>query len=570
MSFLRSKLNQLQHLSDEMISSLISGELTTVQGFRARAHIEKCWRCRSRREAFEKAAMQITEHRNRMAEGIPTNPERRAKLITDLRQRTTERRVPQPLWTRSIFNFQTRIGHQMNPILASTLIVVAGTFLLIWVWQRSLSPVNAAQLMRRAEASDATASLNKPGVIYQKIRITTPRINVERELYRDPRGIRHRRPEAVKTGVEPVLRMLSSVGVSWDTPLSAAAYREWHDQQVLVTDEVRKEDGGLLKLISKVSNNWIQEESLTVRASDFHPVERTIETRSYGTIEIAELNYAALPWTGVNDALFEPLAGSEPLKTHLSPMVPSALPSQVELDSAELSVRLALNKLHADEGEQISVSRSGHAVEVKGVVETEARKRELISQLRQLPHVNAEILSIPELQSVPQSRTTTQSVTMQSVDVQPSPLEKYLATQADREDELSDASQHLLDAALKVRQNADELITIEKRFAALNESDAKKSTLAQLVDSYSERLSAGLDTENSTLRSLGFEDQQPPPPNPTRIDLASEVDRNETLCRELIAGSGETAKSASEIILEIYESTSRIRLAIVALPRSAK
>ncbi len=47
MSFLLRKLNRLQHLSDETLSRLLSGELSTFRSIRARAHIAKCWGCRS-------------------------------------------------------------------------------------------------------------------------------------------------------------------------------------------------------------------------------------------------------------------------------------------------------------------------------------------------------------------------------------------------------------------------------------------------------------------------------------------------------------------------------------------
>jgi len=101
MNFLIGRLSRFQHLSDETISRLIAGELATVRAFSSRSHIEKCWQCRSRREAFERAAMQVTEHRNRLVEGTPPNPQRRELLLADLRRRA-EQSAPQPIWTRSI------------------------------------------------------------------------------------------------------------------------------------------------------------------------------------------------------------------------------------------------------------------------------------------------------------------------------------------------------------------------------------------------------------------------------------------------------------------------------------
>jgi hypothetical protein len=454
----------------------------------------------------------------------------------------------------------------MSPLFSSTAIIVTAAVLLIWVWQRSeRNVVDAAQLLHRAVLSDAALSREQMGVIYQNVRITTPRAKVEHGIYRDPRGIRHRRPESANATTASVQHVLSAVGVDWDSPLSAASYRDWHGRHTSVSDEVRRDNGNLLTLISRVPNSWIEEEALTVRASDFHPVARTIETRSYGTVEIAEVSYAVLSWSGVNEALFEPLGSA----VHSSPIVLPALPTAAELDDAELAARLVLNHLQADEGEQITIVRTDRSVVVKGVVETEGRKEQIVQQLWSLPHVKPDILSLAELQSLPPDRTSSQSVQMQSVDVQPSSLEKDLDTEQGHHADIGAASQDLLDAALSVRQNVNELSNLKDRFSALAEPSSQASILSQLRQRYIERLSDGLDAETETLRALEFADRSATPTD-SAIDLAAEADRNEALCRELIAGSTESTRPASEIVPQLYESIARIRLAIAALPRSSK
>jgi len=469
------------------------------------------------------------------------------------------------MWIRSISNFRVWIGNQMSPIVTSAAIVLVAALLLIVVWRRTETPVTAGQLLQRAMASDASVSQERTGVIYQSVRITTPQLKIEHEVYRDPRGVR-RSVESAKR--EPVQDVLSAAGVDWDAPLSAASYAGWHDKQPSITDKVRKSDDNLLTVVSKVQNSLIKEETLTVRASDFHPVARTIETSSYGTIEIAELSYAVLPWSGVNEALFEPLTIPAPLNPeHVNAVILPSMPTAVDLDSAELSARLVLNELHADEGEQINVAQTEHGVEVKGVVDTNERKREIVQKLRLVPHIKIDILSIAELQALPHNQSTAQSVTMQSVEAVPSPLASYLGEQGDQKAILEESSQDLLDAALKVRQNASELGVLKERFSSLGKSNSNDSVIAQLVESYSKRLLAGLDQEAATLGSLGFVDYSQQPsnlPNTTNFDLATEVDRNESLCRELIAGSLQTSRPVTEIVLELYGSIARIRQAVAA------
>jgi hypothetical protein len=286
-SLLESKFFRFQHLSDETVSRLIAGELPPLLGFGARKHLAKCWHCRSRHEAFERAAMQVTEFSRYVAERIPSDRERRASLLAALRLRAQQTPI-RPTTSFFIFQSSEQAGTLMIPVLASIAIVFVATALLAWVWQRPSSVVSAAELLRRAETADQAVTLGKPGVVYQKIRIITPNSSVEREIYRDSRGVRRRRSATALT--EPVRTELSKAGVDWDAPLSVDSFRSWRDRQPVATDIVLRKSGNLLTLVTKVSNQWIQEESLTVRAADFHPVERTIRTNSSETIEIAELN----------------------------------------------------------------------------------------------------------------------------------------------------------------------------------------------------------------------------------------------------------------------------------------
>jgi len=557
MRLLLGRLSRFKHLSDETISRLIAGELPTVHAFGARSHIDLCWRCRSRREAFERAAMQVTEHRNRLVKTLPTNPHRRSMLLAELRRKATED-ARLPFWTRSLFEFNSWVGNRMSPILASAAIVSAAAFLLILVWQRAARPMSANQLLQRAVASESAAAKDREGAIYQKVRIATAGEEIEHEIYRDPRGIRQRYPEPIKRNAKHAQDVLARAGVEWDKPLSPGSFRKWHDVQASVKDEVRSEDGNLLTLVSTGSDGSIRKESLTVRTSDFHAVARSIESRTDGTIEIAELSYAVLPWSGINESLFQPLSAA----TRETPLILHSLPSQDSLDSAELSAMLVLNQLHADNGEQINVTRTDSAVEVKGVVETDERKQEIVRKLYHLKHVHTDILSITELQLLPRNGGSTQPITAGSVDVWPSPLAEYLDARGDRKEEISDASQRLLDAALDVSRNASKFTALQKRFPDISETSPNWIVVGQLSQSYSVRLAAGLEAEKVTLAALGFADHAQPELQLSVRDLQQEIDRNDALCRELIAGKSGSSRTAREIAVEIYDSIDKIRAAM--------
>jgi hypothetical protein len=538
------------HISDETLSRLISGELPSFRAFRVKSHIENCWRCRSRREALERAAMQLTEYRTRLTLSVPPDSGRRQQLLQSLRSHPAPS-AQSVAWRRSVLRMQRWIGHQMTPLLASTTIVFVAGILLFFVWHRDKQTVTPSQFLARTVSAEELPGEHS-GVIYQRVSIRSPRVRVSRDLYHDAKGIRHRRIEPVSQQEQPIKDVLSQAGVEWEAPLSANSYRDWHNQQHVLSDVVHQDDERHLTLVTTLQDGPVSQESLTVRLSDFHPIQRTVETRAYGTIEIAELSYAVLDWNAVNQALFDPTHSVQP---SLAIHIPVA-PSEGELDVAELSARVSLNRLHADEGEQINVVRTNQGVQVKGVVETNERKRMLISQLGMIPHVTTNILSITELESAPLHPSTAAPLKIESLDAGPSPLQTYLQG-TNRQDKLDNSSQLLLNAALSIHHNAVLLEELQSRFgtSALDAESSYKALLA----SYAERVNGAVNTEISTLNQLGFADPTSAASGAHSTSLKASAERTESLCRELISGSPSTQRTAREIATELYQTVFEIR-----------
>ncbi len=301
------------HLSDEVISRLINGELGSMREYHANAHMTKCWQCKARREALEKAAFQVVEYRKyQMDRRLPLNPARRESFLTRLDEVLDETSAVS--WQSRLFShFRTPSIPNMNPVYASTFVIVAAAVLLVLIWQRSAAPVSAAAFLDKAvqaEAKETTPALS--AVIYQKIEIRIKAQTFERSLYRDV--AQKRRARAVKLSqIEDATRaQLEAAGVNWQQPLSAENYRAWHDGRPSVEDQVRSSRGDLLTLTTSVPVGPIAAESLTVRTRDFHTVSRTISLRDDESIEIAEVHYDTLGWDAVNDSLFEPIGGGSP------------------------------------------------------------------------------------------------------------------------------------------------------------------------------------------------------------------------------------------------------------------
>jgi len=481
---------------------------------------------------------------------------------------------PKRLWQR----IAPLLPSNMNPLLTSALLFGLCSVVCLFLWTRSGPRISPQTLLTCAEQSDAAVSKTRgPGVIYQKVKISGSGHVMERAIYRDPGNKRHLKRQHLKPDDQWLKDRLNIAGVNWDEPLSTANYRAWHDSLPVKQDVVTRTGTNLLTLTTSTDTNGsVFRESLTVRESDFHPVERTIELRDLGgAVEIAELNYDVMPWGAVNQDWFEPLSGAVS-DTHplLSVPMPRLL-SDLELDSAELGARITLNQLHADTGEQIHVTRSISGIQVKGVVDTDQRKSQLVGRLLQLPHVHPSILSVEEIGSQPKGIPSRvgQPIQAYSVEAQASPLEQYLRANNLPVDNLSAISQSLLDNCLKVQQAQGHLAELKYRFKGANLlPNDLQSQLTKLSQSYVSAIQAGLDADKRTLVSLGFDPaaQLAPPSSSgqTDEDLDQQVRHYQNLCQELIANGTGQPRSAQSIANDLITVGAQIRMYVPPKPVS--
>jgi DNA-directed RNA polymerase specialized sigma24 family protein len=480
---------------------------------------------------------------------------------------------PERFWQHAV----SLLPSNMNPLLTSALLLGLCSIVCFLLWTRSGPRISPQTLLTRAEQSDAAASKPRsPGVVYQKVKISGSGHAMERAIYRDPENKRIPKRQHLSSDDQWLKDRLNIAGVNWDEPLSAANYGEWHDNQPARQDVVTRTGENLLTLTTSTGTNGpVLKESLTVRVSDFHPVGRTIELRDMGSVEIAELNYDVMPWGAVNQDWFEPLPGTvSDARPLLSVPIPHVL-SDLELDSAELGARLALNQLHADTGEQIHVTRSASGVQVKGVVDTDQRKSQLVGRLQLMPHVHPSILSVEEIGSQPQGIPSRvgQPIQAYSVEAQASPLEQFLREKKLPTDNLAAISQSMLDNCLKVQQARGHLSELQYRFREANQLPGDlQNQLTQLSQSYVSAIQAGLDADKRTLLSLGFDTTvQPVPPSsgPVDDDLDQQVRHYQNLCQELIASGAGQSRSAQAIANDLITVGAQIRTHVPPKPASA-
>ena len=309
----------------------------------------------------------------------------------------------------------------------------------------------------------------------------------------------------MSSDVQAIRSKLESSGVDWEQPLSARQYRAWHDRQTSTNDSIST-SGNEVTLKTVVETGPVAAESLTTLRADFRPIRRTVAIRGDEEIEITELHDDIIGWDAVSDSLFEPLpvhsegtsSRSDSTRRPDAQRLERGLGSH-ELDFAELQARLVLNGLHADSTEQLEFVATSSGVEVRGMVESDSRKTELVSALRTVPNVLPAIFTIAELNSQSSSDALS-TVRIYSATVAASPLEDFLHEQGRSAAEIETLSQQLLDSALAIKREATAIDQLRNRFGRdYDLSDDSRDILNRLLTSHESALYQATESEDAML-----------------------------------------------------------------------
>jgi hypothetical protein len=546
-----------KHLSDEQMVAFINGELTLRKHAAVSHHLEGCWKCLARKKQMEETVFALVERRERrLRPHLPLSAGAEGRLVALLNEQSV--REEQLSRNTLLYGLRSHLPSSMNPVLASIFVVTLASITLFVIWQHAATSPSASDLLGKAMANEhASAERAQPGVVYQKLSIRRGAHSMERTVYRDLQRKRVAKKQHLDETATAMKQALEAGGVSWDEPLSAIDYNRWRETQRSATDRVKQTGDGLVSVITSVQDGPILQESLTMRTSDFHPVRRTIETRSQDTLEIAELSYTELKWGEANEALWEQLTpilheGSRP-----ELILPArSLLNGEQLDVAELEASLVLNKLNADVTEQIEIKRSRNAVHVEGIVDTTERQRVLSAELRQVAHVLPSILSLEELNARRNAESSVASIRESAVTAQPAPLEEFFRENSRNAEEMASVSSQLLSLSLEIQREGNALTELNRRFHGDDELDATgRSALTQLLANHSSMLRTALRSEMEILHSISLVSEQSTEAGQTltstSTSLLEQSKRNVALCRELISSSNSSSRTAQSIASEM-------------------
>jgi hypothetical protein len=448
----------------------------------------------------------------------------------------------------------------INPLLASGIVFALASLACLFFWTYRLPHIPPTDLLYKAKAWERnTQDGAQTGVVYQKIRVRTGKRTFDRAVYRDLTGCRQPKRQQLSAEEQQLRGKLEIAGVDWEQPLSVAGYESWRNRQSIRHESVTRTSKNLLTLTTSTvtTGSSITQETLTVRESDFHPVGRSITYRDSETVEIAELNYDVLPWRTVNDSLFEAKEKGSGARLSSHPAyLPRAL-SESELDLAELSARLVLNRLQADSGERIEVVRTPRGVLVKGVVETDQRKREIEAQLHLIANVDSAIASYRELDNQPSAGSEINRVRLSSMAAQSTSLEKYLADRRWLKDDISKASHQIFKASVTIERESRAITDLLQRFAlGGGRGITADAALEQLISAHKSRLLDALNQQDLSLAAVGLKASVG---NARSAEsLLADAQRNANLSRELIS-TAEQPRSAEIIAWDLSSSVVQLQ-----------
>lgn len=550
------------HLTDDRIVSLFSRELPFVQRLVARWHLAQCWQCRVRQADLEGPRVDQVMHDFHDAIEteqlvLPVEPE--AEFTRWLKVHMQQ---PVPLQRRpfGFLNISVPELPPMNPALITCVVlcIAALVSFSVFLWQQRAPNITSNALLVRAEGWDRANLSSSASVVYQVVRITASGRTMDRSIYRDTQGKRQPRRAKLTVREEQLKVALVKAGVDWDEPISASSYQKWHDHQNVREDQITRAGSHLLKLTTQVPEGSVSEQSLTVRDTDFHPVRRAIAFRDSGTVEIAELDFKLLPWSSVNASVFEPIGSIEsagmlsPPRVLIFPRMPERL-SEDQLDEIELGARLRLNQLHADTGEQIEIARTEQGVEVRGLVETNERKRALQTQLATMPHVTVSIQSVSDLKNSAAVNEGVMSVKEAPMLDMQSPLETYLLARGYSVRAINAIEQRLFDNALTIIQESKAIKDLETRFVPDDRTSVIASaTVTELIYSHHERLQAALKQERDLLGETQAMPNTANGASARKISpLLDAAVKNLVLCKELTLANSTNTRSAEKILADM-------------------
>jgi hypothetical protein len=338
----------MSHSDEEQLLRYADGESPARAAVRVRSHLEACWECRAALEEQQNTVGECVRYRkNVLQRHLPPPPAPWADIYRGFAE--IDAALDQAgFWMRAarVLQAPLRNVNKWAPVTVVLLLICLVSYRF-----RQTPSVQAAELLRKAIAA-ADARPPKPG----KIRIRT----------------RDRQITLLPGAQNSLQTLFQAAHYDWADPLSAKSFQAWRDQLADKRDEVI-EGPDAYRIRTQARSGELIAATLTIRRQDLRPVEERFEFSNREWVEIAE-------WT--EEAMPEAIAAAKAPRP-----APSTFSTMGATMGDELRVLAALNRVGADLGDPIEVSRAGHDVLVTGVGIAPQRQQEIHDALSSQQHV---------------------------------------------------------------------------------------------------------------------------------------------------------------------------------------
>ncbi|HTM50559.1 MAG TPA: hypothetical protein VL285_17820 [Bryobacteraceae bacterium] len=363
---------QMSHPDEGQLLRYADGESPAAEANRTREHLEACWQCRAALEELQNTVSGCVRYRKDvLARHLPPPPAPWPDIYRGFA------RIDAALDQAGFFERTLRLLRaplrQVNrwaPVAAALLVaaVIAYRF-------RQPPPVQAAELLRKAiAAADIRAGKPRP------IQIRTRDRRITRPAGEPLKLALNAADAEVMRGIQA---RFQSANYDWTDPLSARSYQAWRDRLPHKSDEVA-EDSQNYRIRTRPASGELTSATLTLRRQDLRPVEERFEFAAGDWVEIAELPDASPAAPSLAEARSPEIAQRSafrlPEKAPASPPAPATV-------GDELRVLAALNRVGADLGDPVEVSRSGSEILITGVGIPPQRQQEINDAVTSQPHV---------------------------------------------------------------------------------------------------------------------------------------------------------------------------------------
>jgi hypothetical protein len=336
---------------------------------------------------------------------------------------------------------------------------------------RQAPSVQAATLLRKA----VIASQSKP-LVPRRIRVRTSR----RQEFTRLAGTQAVIVAAAET--QPVAALFRAAHYDWIDPLSARAFAEWRDRQPQKTDEVTTETTGseeYTRVRTVAAEGELASASITLRTTDFDPVEERLEFRDREWIELSEIAEPLTESAGGPGATHVEV----PVRAAESPSRPAAFaPGSLASISDELQVLSALSAIGADLGDPVDVALAGGKVIVTGHEGiTPKRQQAIRDSLAPLARVELEFSGAQAAALPPETAAANGSTANTAVSpIEAGPMQARLEKQLGGHAEFDRFSTQLLDLDDLAMQRVYALRRLAQKFSPDAEAQLSSQDLATL------------------------------------------------------------------------------------------